>query len=147
MNKINKNMIAPCGMNCSLCLGFQRKENHCDGCRNKIDIKYATKGRKSCIIKHCIIINSNKSGFCYECEKFPCKRLKDLDKRYTTKYHMSMLENLKNIKINGINTFLKDELKKWTCKNCNNLICIHRDFCLNCKSIYRSKNENIIKKF
>jgi hypothetical protein len=43
-----------------------------------------------------------KKNFCFKCEKYPCDKLKHLDKRYRTKYVMSMIENLENIKKNGI---------------------------------------------
>ena len=26
-------LIAPCGMNCTLCYAYQRTKNHCPGCR------------------------------------------------------------------------------------------------------------------
>jgi hypothetical protein len=47
--------------------------------------------------KHCAKIRNNKIKFCFECEGFPCDRIKTLDKRYRTKYGMSMVENLKEI--------------------------------------------------
>jgi hypothetical protein len=136
MNTIKEEMIAPCGMNCRLCLGNQRKKNHCKGCRNEIDIRYKTKGSVSCIIKNCSVIQSNESGFCFECDKYPCRRLKQLDKRYQTKYHMSMLENLEQINQDGIDSFLRNEENKWTCKECGNIVCVHRAFCLVCKTPY-----------
>lgn len=126
------NLIAPCGMNCALCLGYQRDKNKCNGCRNEANIKYKTKHNENCVIKNCDIIKNNNSGFCYECQKFPCKRLKDLDKRYKTKYSMSMIENLNNIKQNGVGEFVVSEDIKWKCNNCDSLICVHRNTCLNC---------------
>jgi len=50
-----------------------------------------------------------KSKFCFECEKFPCLRIKQLDKRYRTKYNMSVLENLENIKKLGVREFVQNE--------------------------------------
>jgi hypothetical protein len=76
--------------------------------------------------------------FCSDkCEKYPCRRLKDLDKRYRTKYKMSMLENLEYIKKLGVGKFLESQKKKWTCKKCKSLLCVHRDFCLSCGREYR----------
>jgi hypothetical protein len=132
--KNNKStLIAPCGMNCALCLGYQREKNHCNGCRNEENVKYKTKGCANCIIKNCDLLKSTSSGFCYECDKFPCKRLKDLDKRYRTKYSMSMLENLEDIKKEGLEEFVKQQNIKWKCSGCNRLICVHRGFCLSCE--------------
>lgn len=117
---MDKNLIAPCGMNCALCLTYQRKKNPCLGCRI-----FSQDKSKYC--RQCIIINCNKrrgkySDFCYSCDEYPCKRLKALDKRYRTKYSMSMLENLAYIKEHGITAFTRNEKKRWKCENCGELI-------------------------
>jgi hypothetical protein len=133
MTKILKKMIAPCGMNCALCMGYQREKDRCMGCRsNGNKPQYCMK----CIIANCEQVLNNKSKLCYECDKFPCPRLKRLDKRYRNKYHMSMLDNLNNIKDNGIEFFLDEQVKKWTCPNCHELLSVHRNFCLHCKEPY-----------
>jgi hypothetical protein len=64
----------------------------------------------------------------------PCERLKHLDKRYRTRYHMSMLDNLDFIKKKGITKFLKKEEKKWKCPKCNGIISCHNGLCYDCKS-------------
>ncbi|MDX2413988.1 MAG: DUF3795 domain-containing protein [Bacteroidales bacterium] len=126
----NSDLIAPCGMNCAICLGYLREKNPCSGCRD-------TEGYKPNQCNNCIIINCDKlketvSGFCYECADFPCKRLKQLDKRYSTKYNMSMLENLEYIKKNGLENFVKNEAERWKCDQCGGVICVHRGICLKC---------------
>jgi hypothetical protein len=132
MNEMRKELIAPCGMNCRLCIGYQREKNKCSGCRNEIDIRYVTKGCVSCIIKNCPEIKKSQTGFCFECDKMPCRRLKQLDKRYKTKYHMSMLENLINIKEQGIDKFLENEEMRWKCPKCGNVVSVHRAACTKC---------------
>lgn len=134
MNEMKEALIAPCGMNCRLCMAYQREKNHCRGCRSDCCIAYKTTG--GCIIKNCPVIQNNKSGFCYECVKFPCKRLKQLDKRYRTKYHMSMIENLVTIKEQGVEAFLQSEEKRWTCCVCGSIVCVHKEACLKCKTVY-----------
>ena len=54
----------------------------------------------SCKIVNCEKRLSFPSGFCFECDK-TCRRLQDLDKRYRTKYHMSMIDNLMYIREKG----------------------------------------------
>jgi hypothetical protein len=127
---LNPTLIAPCGMNCAICLGFLREKNKCEGCNSNSDNKpnYC----KTCIIVNCDFIKKSKSGFCYECPTYPCKRLKQLDKRYRTKYAMSMLENLNFIKTLGLKTFLANESERWKCNTCGGYICVHRGFCLKC---------------
>lgn len=130
MGNIKSNLIAPCGMNCGLCLGYIRDKNRCLGCRDRVTIKSCQK----CVIKNCTVIKENNWMFCSpKCVKYPCLRLKNLDKRYRTKYNMSMIKNLEYIFKNGIRKFLKKEEDKWKCKNCGGVICVHRGKCLKCK--------------
>jgi hypothetical protein len=80
----------------------------------------------------CDLIGEGKIRFCYQCEKYPCRRLKELDKRYRTKYHMSMIENLDAIKANGMEDFLEKQEEKWRCPTCEGAVCCHNGLCLNC---------------
>jgi hypothetical protein len=128
-----RGLIAACGMNCGLCIGFLRGENPCGGCFKKDD-KNKPKVCRSCKIVNCELLSKTESGFCYDCEKFPCTRLLNLDKRYRTNYGMSMIENLTFIQNNGMEEFLRSEQNKWTCNVCNRGVSVHRDFCLNCKT-------------
>ena len=129
--KFNKALIAPCGMNCGTCLAYLREKNRCPGCRKSSADKAVSVQR--CIIVKCICLEQTKSKFCYDCGKFPCKRMKQLDKRYRTKYRTSFIENLLMIKENGIADFLDFESRRRTCPNCGSTLCVHRSFCLDCK--------------
>ncbi|NTU89112.1 MAG: DUF3795 domain-containing protein [Actinobacteria bacterium] len=129
-------LIAPCGMNCRLCMAYQREKRRCKGCHGYDASKMPSCLR--CIIRNCPTITSNESGFCYECEKYPCKRLKQLDKRYRTKYHMSMLENLESIKNSGMAAFLQEQKERWTCPTCKDYLSVHRDACLTCGNLHIS---------
>lgn len=122
--------IAPCGMNCFLCLGYQREKRKCPGCRVTDPTKMQT--CRNCTIIHCEKLAKTKSGFCYKCESYPCTRLKNLDKRYRGKYGMSMLANLKQIKEKGLEVFIQEQEKRWTCPNCDKLLSAHRPVCLHC---------------
>ena len=132
---MEEKLIAPCGMNCGVCFsylamkndlkkkGFARK--YCAGCRPR---------GKNCtfMANKCDLLGKGLLHFCYECENFPCRRLKNLEKRYRTKYHMSMIENLEFIKEHGIEKFLEKEEVKWRCPECGGVICCHIGLCLNC---------------
>ena len=128
--ELNASLIAPCGMNCGICLAYLRKKNRCPGCHGSDEDKMISCLR--CRIKNCEVIINNQSGFCFECEKYPCSRLKQLDKRYRTKYGMSMIENLENIKNFGMEKFLIKEIKRWSCPLCGGIICVHRGDCYYC---------------
>jgi hypothetical protein len=128
-------MIAPCGMNCGICLGFLREKNKCHGCRQD---SQKPEYCRSCIIINCELLSKTESKFCYDCKKYPCRRLKQLDLRYRTKYHMSMIENLEFIKNSGLNRFLEKENSRWICSACGAVRCVHREFCLFCKHRHTS---------
>ncbi len=132
-NKVSHSvsLIAPCGMNCGICLAYLHDKNRCNGCWG--DNKQKPNSCAKCIIKNCELLKVTESKFCYECKKFPCTRLKNLDKRYRTKYNMSMLENLEKIKRVGLGKFIADERKRWKCSSCGGTICVHRAVCLKCK--------------
>lgn len=128
---MSPNLIAPCGMNCRLCSAYVRKKNTCPGCRDDSLSKPNT--RWNCRIKTCEKMAAGEAGFCFECEDFPCARLKHLDKRYRTKYGMSMVENLENIRTSGIEKFVESEKGRWKCPECGNTLCVHKPHCLSCE--------------
>ncbi|MGD0710187.1 MAG: DUF3795 domain-containing protein [Bacteroidales bacterium] len=128
-------LIAPCGMNCGICMAYLREKNKCPGCRGSDKGKPVTRLR--CKIKKCDQLNSE---FCFDCEEFPCKMLKHLDKRYRIKYNMSMIENNINIKGFGVLEFLKAEKIKWTCIKCGGTICVHKGKCSACGNNYQVSN-------
>lgn len=132
---MEEKLIAPCGMNCGVCVsylammhdlkkkGFNRM--YCAGCRPR--------GKNCTFMKDkCNLLGKGLVRFCYECADFPCRRLKDLDKRYRTKYHLSMIENLELIQKSGMEKFLEKEEAKWRCQECGGVICCHNGLCLNC---------------
>ncbi len=132
---MKEELIAPCGMNCALCISYQAMNN---------DLKKKGLNRKYCpgciprgencthMAGSCDLVGEGKVRFCFECENFPCKRLKALDKRYRDKYHMSMIENLKCIRDCGMERFLEIEEAKWQCRECSGTICCHVGLCLEC---------------
>lgn len=128
LNKIS--LIAPCGMNCSVCMAYSREKNKCPGCRGADIDKPVT--RVKCKIKTCVVFQKSKSKYCFACERFPCDNLKHLDKRYRTKYNVSVIGNLENINELGIRAFLRNEKIKWTCAECGGTICVHKGYCYSC---------------
>ena len=132
---MREELIAPCGMNCGLCVsylamkgdinkkGFRRR--YCPGCLPR---------GKNCtfMAAQCDLLGKGLVRFCYDCAGFPCRRLKALDRRYRTSYHMSMIENLEFIRDRGMEEFLGKEAAKWRCPDCGGVICCHNGLCLNC---------------
>jgi hypothetical protein len=127
-------LIAPCGMNCALCRAYnayihviprQRgKVTHCTGCLPRA---------KNCYIKRgCKKLSKHQIQSCSECETMPCKKLDHLDQRYRERYSMSMVENLKIIKTQGIQEFLKSQAERYTCPSCGDVVCVHDGKCYSC---------------
>jgi ribosomal protein S27AE len=129
MVKFEENIIAPCGINCGSCIAFLRQKNRCNGCRNVLP---ELKTRVKCRIKNCEELKTSKSGFCYDCGNFPCKRLKDLDKRYRTKYNTFVINDLSMIRDKGIAQYLIFEATRRTCPKCGSILSLHRTNCLSC---------------
>jgi hypothetical protein len=130
---MERDLIAPCGMNCGICIGHIREKKKCPGCRT-IDAYRSGYGR-DCYIRSCQVLRNNNWEYCSGmCDKYPCKRLKTLDKRYRTKYGMSMIENLGSIENSGISVFVESEQSRWRCSACGELLCVHRTVCLKCGS-------------
>ncbi len=123
-------LIAPCGMNCGICMAYLREKNKCPGCRGDDADKPVT--RVICKIKTCEAIQKGKAKYCLKCEQFPCGNLEQLDIRYRTKYGMSMIENLENIKELGIRRFVRNEKVRWACPECGGTICVHKGYCYSC---------------
>lgn len=127
---IDKNMIAPCGMNCGICMAYLRNKNKCNGCR-AINT-WNPKTRAECKIKNCQTLNSDGLEYCYQCNQYPCTLIKHIDKRYRARYNMSMIQNLNAINDNGIEEFIKAENEKWKCKSCGGVINVHKGICSTC---------------
>ncbi len=116
-------LIAPCGMNCSLCYAFLREKNRCPGCR-----AVPAKNWEShwiCKVRSCSRLKEKNWKFCSaRCKEFPCPFLKHLDKRYRTKYGMSMIKNLDSIKAKGIRKFIEQEKSRWI--KGGKIFCVHK---------------------
>ncbi|MDO9099359.1 MAG: DUF3795 domain-containing protein, partial [Caldisericota bacterium] len=88
-----------------------------------------------CSIKTCAE-RSKGDTFCFDCVKYPCDHLKHLDKRYRTRYGMSMIENQNRIRELGLDGFMAVENTRWVCASCGSPICIHTRLCYTCGAQY-----------
>jgi len=130
----NPELVAPCGMNCGICKayiaythGVQRQRGrvtYCAGCRPRT---------KNCYIKrNCKKLTRQQVRYCYECDAMPCKNLTHLDNRYREHYGMSMIENLKLLKAEGMEEFLKNQEARYRCPTCGEAVCVHDGKCYGC---------------
>jgi hypothetical protein len=132
---IDPKLISPCGMNCAICASYLAQRNdiknkgvrmpYCLGCRPR---------NKNCAFlkKRCAKLAKEEVNFCFECASFPCENLITIDRRYRTRYKMSMIENLIFIKKNGMEKFLEGQEKTWKCQTCGGLLSCHNGLCFSC---------------
>ena len=145
---MNKELIAPCGMNCAICSGYLAFENdikaqgiripYCKGCRPR-DKKCAF------LKKKCNLLLEKQIDFCHKCKDFPCENLKHLDNRYRNLFRTSFIDNLNFIKEQGIEKFLIQQKEKWKCPNCGQIICCHNGICFSCGIDKLSKKKKIYR--
>lgn len=128
LEAIAPGMFAPCGMNCMVCYKHCDSKKPCAGCLNS-DAGKPEHCRK-CAIKDCV--KEKGYTYCYECGEYPCKRLKNLEKSYQTRYHASLLENSKAVKELGLAAFMERQKKRYTCHVCGGVISLHDAVCTEC---------------
>ena len=142
MNKtkmFTEGMIAPCGLDCSICGQALKSENPCPGClgpdENKPDFC-----RERCTIITCEKLKANSYRFCDECPDFPCDACTERETRYMSKYPVreSPAANIADIRKLGMDEFLIRQRDKWTCKLCGEIICVHTGICRGCGKEYRA---------
>lgn len=141
---MKEDLIAPCGMNCGLCIAYQfgEKDLNKQGFHRKYCPGCIPRGQNCLHMRAwCESLGKGEIRFCFECQDYPCTHLKTLDKRYRTKYHMSMIANLDYIKKNGKEAFLSKEEAQWKCPSCGGSICCHNGLCLNCEMDVLYKNK------
>ena len=98
-----KDMIAPCGLDCSICKRALAGTDPCAGCRGPNDNKPEFCSER-CGIILCEKRKSNGYSFCDECPDFPCADVMEKETRYGSQYPLreSPLENLRFIREAGM---------------------------------------------
>jgi len=125
-------LVSPCGICCVLCVAYQgftmtgKKRKHtCTGCRVY---------DKTCAFlkRDCELLKEESVEYCYQCDEFPCDNLRALDDRYTEKYETRLIDNLLKIKYDGVESFINEQLDKYTCPECGETLCMHTNKCYKC---------------
>ena len=136
-NLFTAEMIAPCGLDCSLCKRALAGENPCPGCHGPDETKPDFCSAK-CGIILCRKRKENGYQFCDECPDYPCADVTEKETRYTSKYPLyeSPARNLQEIRELGMDGFLDKERKQWTCGDCGGAISVHTGICSGCGKQY-----------
>lgn len=130
-------MFAPCGIDCSLCYAHLRDKKKCNGCL--VNDESLPKSCRKCKIKLCA--QEKNIDLCMNCEEFPCKLIKNIDRRYRKSYQISLIADSQRAKEVGIETFLKENRAKFTCPECSGPVSIHTKKCNDCGMILASDAE------
>lgn len=126
---IDKAMFAPCGMNCMICYKHCCHKKPCTGCLHS-DIGKPEHCRK-CKIKDCM--KEKGLSYCFECVDYPCQPIKNLEKSYSRRYQVSLMENSELVRQHGLDTFMERQKEKYTCLKCGGIISIHDRECSECR--------------
>ncbi len=135
---ISEGLIAPCGMNCSICSKYLAYLNNlnrsqCSGCRSR-NTRCTYLFDKCSGINNALEINE-ATKFCLECGQYPCKQINRMDTRYRRYYQMSIKDNMEYIAKNGLGGFVNNQYEKYHCSRCGELTSIHNRKCFKCDTI------------
>lgn len=72
-------------------------------------------------------------SYCFECAEYPCKPIKNLEKSYNKRYQASLIENSRFVKMYGLEAFMEQQKRRYTCPKCNGIISIHDRECSDCQ--------------
>lgn len=114
-DKIEVWMLGCCGVLCLTCTAFLSKK--CSGCQNMKEVS-KRKSCQNCRKKACAY--DQGLHCCYECAKFPCRLLQDLDHRYRDRYGLSPIADGKQAQID-LRKMLEDKRMKYRC-GCQGII-------------------------
>ncbi len=135
---IKEELTAPCGMNCAICSKYlayvnNLKTSQCAGCRT-CNKKCTYLFEKCTGVNHPLEGNAN-AKFCFDCDQYPCKEINRMDRRYKENYKISVKDNLKYIKENGLREFVAKQYNEHQCSRCGDLVSVHNKKCFKCDTI------------
>lgn len=131
---LSNDTVAICGLFCARCPAYPKE---CEGCLSNRVAPHCTKcpvGFRSCTAEHHITR-------CAECPEFPCKRLENFRDAYV--YHKDVVKDIKRIQNIGVESYITEQVQKYTCPNCGNLMkwdCGDGEICTACG--YKKQNIN-----
>ena len=136
-NRITAEMIAPCGLDCSLCKRALAETDPCPGCHGPDEHKPEFCANR-CGIILCRKRKEEGYTFCDECPDYPCGDVTEKENRYTSKYPLyeSPKKNLQAIRELGMEQFLENEREQWACKECGHIVSVHTGVCSGCGKQY-----------
>jgi len=148
-----RKMVGICGIYCGTCpkhlapriqddaylnqtsreTGYSAEETRCDGCLSE-------KVYPACIdcragFRRCA--QEKNITWCFQCPDFPCQRLRDfLDIHIVNgiSHHARLIEELQNMKDQGIDAWIEKQEKAGRCPECGKMLYWYDLQCSNCQS-------------
>lgn len=99
----------------------------CHGCKSGTNAVYC----RTCDIKKCA--ESKEVEFCYQCEEYPCTLLVEF-RNDEHPHHSVVLKNQEIIKEKGVQKWLEEQEKRWTCPECGTQFAWYDTVCKKCQS-------------
>jgi hypothetical protein len=132
-------LVAPCGMYCAVCSRYLAQRNglrrsRCPGCRLRNEPCAYLFGR--CTGRN-HAAKTGAAAFCFTCDQYPCRVLRQVDRRYRENFGMSFLENLESIRAKGLPAFLAEQSRRHACPRCGELRSVHNGKCFRCEPVTR----------
>ena len=112
----------------------QPEEITCHGCKSGVLSGYC----KTCEIKAC----ASEKGleFCIECEAYPCKPLIAFrDDEWP--HHSVVTRNSDDLKRRGLERWLQDQAKRWSCPTCSHRTSWYDQTCPSCGEVVVSSRD------
>lgn len=131
-----KEMIAPCGLDCSVCIARLEYNPPCPGCWSDGEGKPEHCARL-CEIAFCEHRKDLEDGYCDKCEHYPCTHILRMEEKYQNEYPLkeSLMGNLSEMRRLGMDEFLRNENAKWRCSHCGGVLCVHTGKCIDCGNV------------
>jgi hypothetical protein len=121
-----------CGLYCGACPDLLETkagtaQNKCCGCKSKINNPgWCSK----CNLKACA--KDKKIEFCFQCNEYPCEKLKYFINDINYPYHKEVPHYMKMIEKEGKDIWLEKMKRRWSCPKCNTSISWWQQSCPGC---------------
>jgi len=114
-------LIAPCGMDCAICMAHLRTKNPCGDCYTP-----ERQRRRNCPIFTC---GKVKGRYHHTCDTFPAVGLSSWTNDTGRDWHEYALRTPQRSVWMASVAFVKNERERWTCQECGGTIDVHHWCC------------------
>jgi hypothetical protein len=115
--------------------GREPGDLRCGGCKSDVTAVFCT----DCRIRLCA--SERGLEFCHQCDDFPCGVLAGF-RNDNAPHHSVVLRNLSRMKELGIEQWLEEEARRWSCGSCGEVFGWYSDECSRCGGeVYNSVEE------